>query len=580
MKRRIGTIYEMGIDLTKHGKESYLGKAHKKSADIKSAQESAKQVLDAIKNVRWQDLGIAHHDGHYFIVLPPNIQDLIRAYREANPTQRDTMGTWFGLDGNHDGVYMNVDSGTNRSHFPGGIPEIMKGTGLGYKCYRRLLEQKTWLTSNTGGSNIKNHAWASMIKKRPDPDDVHAIVGPSNVLAMVKQLSPNRKIEIANNFIQTTILPNSSEITDKNFAIDDELKQILPQETLNLLDPERRVAAQRAAEEEQRLANQRRTQEDERRNTEMRPTFGVSVIDRNFRPGDIVVRYSMLTSPHTKPRIVARIGDDLKAISIDNYMNLSQNINYYPTEIRDLNDTWTKINIASIPDLHRVNLTSENEIAYLQALIQAGQTSAPAAHTEQARNLAVQVLRRNQQQTQSFDSGPRITIYNSETYFDIANNRLPTLPEAARTKIKQEGFIKEIYMTVDQYARYRDNKSSEVFAGFSGTAANMTLTHGAPQKAINTITGFIVDDPNRKPFAAKFNMVTVRNKRDVRQGDMVYIATHPVYFGLTARVSYSAATGQQREFVYVEIFNPQIQGQKGRKVPISPQFLRKLRIVA
>jgi hypothetical protein len=339
------------------------------------------------------------------------------------------------------------------------------------------------------------------------------------------------------------------------------------------------MAAQRAAEEEAREETRRRTEVEQRRSDELRPRFGVLAIDRNFRPGDFVVRYTMLNSQHTKPRIVARIGDDLKAISIENYINLSQNINYHPTEIRDLNDTWTKINIASIPNLGEARL-NDTEAAYLQLLIQAGQSSAPAPHTEQARNIAVQTLRRNQQQAQSFDSGPRITVYNSEAYFDLANNRLPTLPETARTKIKQEGFIKEIYMTVDQYARYRENKSSDVFAGFSGTPVAMTLTHGAPQKAINTITGFVVDDPNRKPFAAKFTMTTVRNKRDVRQGDMVYIATHPVYYGLTARVSYAAATGQQREFVYCELFNPQIQGQKGRKVPISPQFLRKLRITA
>lgn len=577
MKPRIGNIYEMGIDLTRHGKESYLGKAHHTSAKMKTAKEATKDIVEAIKNMPWQNLGIAPVSGSYYIVLPQNIQQMIREYRAAYPEEANQMGRWYGLDG-EDGVYMRVDSDTNRSHFPGGIPELLKGTGLGYKCYRALLEHKKWLTSNTSGSQIKNHAWASMIKKRPDPDDVHAIVGPSNVLAMIKNMPDARKIEIAKRFIDNTIAPNINGINDNNFAMDDELRAIMPPDVMATFDPTQREAVQRRQREEAEAETRRRTEAEAEQSRALYPRFGVSNIDRNFRPGDIVVRYTMLNSNQVKPRIIARVGDTLKAVSIRNFMDMSQNINYRPTEVRDLNDSWTKINAAGIPDLNNVNL-DDTEQAYLRNLISSGQTSAPAPHTEQARDLAVRTLRRDQPQGQDFNSGPRITIYDTETYYDLANARLPQLTEHARVKLKQEDFVKEIYMTNDQYARYRDNKSSEVFAGFNGTLHNMTLSHGTPQKAVNTLTGFVVEHPNNKPFAGKFSMVKLRNKRDVRPGEMIYIATHPTYFGLTGRVSYSAAA-QQREFVYVEIFNPQIQGQKGRKVPIDPRFLRKLRMMA
>ena len=576
MKQRISNIYEMGIDLTQRGKDSYLGKANKESGQYKQIKQAEHNVLNAFKTVPWQELGIANHGGNYYITLPQNIKDALTAFRQLDPNRADLFGNWFGLDGQN-GIYMRVDSGTNRSHFPnGGIPDSLKGTGLGYKCYRRLLDHAKWLTSNTGGSAIKNNAWASMIKKREEPDDVHAIVGPTQVLAMVKQLPNSQKIEIADKFIQNSILPQIEKITAHNFAIDDELERILPQQTLQILDPAHRAAAKQQRDAAEAEATRRRTERERQASDELRPRFGVTTIDHSFRPGDVVIRYTMLNNNTVKPRIVARVGNELKAVPISGYIEMSRDINHVPVEHRDLNDTWTKINPASIPDLNDVRLDG-NEQAYLRFLIQAGQTSAPAPHTDQAHDLAIRTLRRDQQQGQSFQTGPVITIYNTETYFDIANSRIPQLPEAARVKLKQEDFIQSIYMTVEQYARYTDKKSSEVFAGFSGTLTHMTLSHGYPQKAVNTITGFVVDDPNRKPFAAKFSMTKLRDRNDVRAGDMVYIATHPVYFGLTGRVAYSASAGQ-REFVSIEMFHPEIQGEKGRKVPIAPQFLRKLRM--
>lgn len=578
MKRRIGTINEMGIDLKNHGKDSYLGQSHAKSLAQGTGKELYDEIITMVKRITWQDLSIAPINGSYYIVLPQPIQDKIAQLRQVNADLANKLGKWYPMDSTS-GVYMNVDSGSNRSHFPGGIPVAMRGLGLGYKCYRRLLEHKTWLTSNTSGTKEKDNAWASIIKKRPDPDDVNAIVGPSNVLAMIKSLSNPRKIEIATNFINNTISKN--DITDSNFAIDDELKAILPRELLQTLDPTERMRSKRLRDEEASAETARQTAATQAANEAQYARFGVTSIRHDFRPGEFVVRFSQLTNEYAKPRIIARVGNELKAVTIQNYIEMSQNINYRPTQFRDLGNgaDWTNIDIAAIPDLNNVRL-EDTEIAYIQNLIQANQRSAPAPHTDQARELAVRTIRRVDTQAQNVNYGPTITVYDQAGYYNVIHNRL--LRNESIMKIKQAGFIKEIYMTQAQYSRYTHGKSSEVFVGFNGTTTHMLLSpHGSPQKALNTLTGYVIENPDRKGFAAKFRPIELRSKNDVRQGDMVYIASHPEYYGLTGKVGYLSRHPQtQQEFISVIIYDPTLRGEQYRKVTIAPTMLRKLRITA
>jgi len=87
--------------------------------------------------------------------------------------------------------------------------------------YRGLLEQKKWLKSNTAGTLEKDNAWASLISPKLNADgslsddDVHAILGPDCVFAMVKTISNDQKIRFATSFLDNNI--SYSSVNTRNF---------------------------------------------------------------------------------------------------------------------------------------------------------------------------------------------------------------------------------------------------------------------------------------------------------------------------------------------------------------------------
>lgn len=568
-----GIITEMGVDFSRQGKTSYLGKAHEEG----NVRKRNKLLVQDFTNLRWQDIGINYSDGGYYITLPEELIQKIRTLRAEDPQVGNSYGQWFQLD--RGGVHMNMDGSTHRSHFPdGGIPAVLRGCGLGYKCYRRFLEYHSWLTSNTSGTTEKNNAWASMIKSRPDPDDVHAIVGPSNVFAMIKTLNVPKKIELATNFINQYIVPGIDRINADNFAMDDELRDILPEDLQTMADPVRREEVQRRRDAEAAVVAAREAAAQIERNRAIFNQFGIGEIDRNWVVGDFVIRVSHLTDTNVTVRVVVKVNNIRKAISLEDYIEWARNtLHYTPRTVRDLNDSWTKVNILNIPSTSDARLVGPAK-NLIDALIRAGRLTAPVIGTEEARNLAIQALRQTEERRTNVAFGPRIptSTYDTAEYAQLINNR--TLRPESQRKIKQSNFITSIFLDDSQFERFQAGKSSEVLAGFNGTSIQMrTSGPNTPAKAINTITGFIVENPESLRIT-KFSLVVPRNKRDLRPGDMVYIESHPVFYGLTAKVGYSVLSPTtQIEYVFVEIFNPSIPGAPGRKVSIGLQFIRKMR---
>lgn len=574
--RIIGIISEMGVDLKNQAPESYLGKTSKKTTDLKANKTVFDEIMNDLKNIRWQDLGIKKVVDDYYITLPEAIIQKIRSFRSLNSTLGAKLGRWNQLDGT--GIHMRRDDHNfNRSHFPDGGLNDLAGIGLGYKCYRRFLEYSKYLSSNTNGTLAKDNAWASLIKKRPDPDDVHAIVGPSNVLAIIKTISSPEKINVARKFIDELILPNIQNITDNNFAIDDELKAILPEAVLAPLDPTKREETKRRAVDAERVNVQRAAETQLERSRALFDQFGIDQIDHTWRIGDFVIRYEVLYDLEAKPRIVAQVDNQLRAISIDDYIMWAAGAShaYLPRISRELNTSWTKIDINDIPDTDNVRL-SPTEKAFLDKVIEMGRTTVPAIGTDEARVLSVQASRPVNTQRPNVNYGPAITGYDTTEYNTIILNR-PIRQETAR-KLQQSDFIKKVYLNPNQFTRYQNGQSSEVFAAFNGNTAQMLRATDNPQKAINTLTGFVIDYPNEAGMTAKFELIVPRTKHDLRPGDMIYIANHPSYYGLTGKVGYSVLNDAQQAFVAIQIFNPALSGDRGRKVSINLSFIRKMRV--
>lgn len=227
--------------------DTYLSKRKTEVAKAKRYGEKFNEAIEKIKALNWRDIRFEVRGGDHIIILPDVVTNAIREahaidWRKAESDFKKGSYTFKNTFGESH-IHMQID-GTQRSHFPNdGIPNKLRGTGLGYKLYRALLQKAKYLKSNTAGTTEKDYAWASIVSPKKDAagnlteDDVHAIVGPEFVMAMVKDIPNSEKIRIASAYLRQI---NMDRLNARNFAIDDELKAILPDDIKALVDVENR----------------------------------------------------------------------------------------------------------------------------------------------------------------------------------------------------------------------------------------------------------------------------------------------------------------------------------------------------
>lgn len=566
----------MGINL-RNVPGSYLSKSSKESEGRKAQSEMLQEILSLLKSMPWQNIefeysGSPANRRTFYVKLPEQIIAKIKAYKQKfNDNLQISVGNWKQLDEGSP-VYMETEpaSSFHRSHFPNnGIPTAFKGIGLGYKLYRKLLEVNKFLRSDTSGTNIKDNAWASLIKKRPDPDDVHAIVGPASVFAMIKTLTREEKIDLVEQYLTSGNLDLNS-LSSNNFAIDDELKSILPQELANIVNNPQSVRhlsglQQRAADRSRMTEIQQRTEA----NRQLFPVWGIRSIDTNWAVGDFVARFTYLDDNSARLRIIINY-DGIKAVSVADYIKLSVTGTLDRNAVARTPDRqeWTKVDIAAIANLSDLRL-SVAERAFVKSLVDSGRHSAP----DPRQNTAAQQVATQQTRTSVY--GPLLRTHDTAEFKEMIEGRM--LREETARKIKQGNFVHSILLSPAQEERMNSGLCTEVFVPFDGSVTNMRTpqTNGISEKAVNTISGFVVTAPGEMQFTLK-NLSEIRRKSDLRVGEMVYIANHPTYYGLVAKVSMKVRNPNGIEYAMLSIFNANLGGEFRRKVSIEIASLRKI----
>lgn len=263
--KSINDLNERALDVEKYP-ETYLSQTKKGSAEFKKFSEIAAQIYQMFKELKWQDIKFETVSGSRrgstakeVPILPAALRAKIKkafdidseearkAFRKEN---RIFAKTWQAGDGFDNAIYMEVEDveGHQRTHFPGGIPDSLRGYKLGYKLYRALLEKYKYLCSNTSGTTDKDRVWTSIISPKKDSrgrltaDDVHSMLAKDDVFAMVKNISNRKKIEHVGKFLKEIGIEDY-DLTKKNLGVDDELMEILPTNIKDQLDPKKKEEA-------------------------------------------------------------------------------------------------------------------------------------------------------------------------------------------------------------------------------------------------------------------------------------------------------------------------------------------------
>jgi len=133
------------------------------------------------------------------------------------------------LMNNLNSIRIKAEGGLNRTHFPGGIPNDLKGLGLGYIIYEGLVRYLGYASSRPDASNAAQKVWSQIAE---DPDFVGIV---SNNMILVFRKDFEHKGEVLSKALDYLGI-NLEEIEDnkdveeflrnKNIDISDELLNI------------------------------------------------------------------------------------------------------------------------------------------------------------------------------------------------------------------------------------------------------------------------------------------------------------------------------------------------------------------
>lgn len=191
----IKTINEAPIPSDEYPRNNYLSDKNNAIKIKHIGKKYFDDILKDITSLNWRDISFINDSYKYTIKLPDSIINKIKAlYDGTSPAYNDSIpgvsasdyagilksktdnmfqqGTYsfYGTNMSDNYIYMKIDS-NNRTHFPNyGIPDALKGTGLGKKLYRALIDQKPWVCSNSGANTGAQWAWASLTQPQYKPN--------------------------------------------------------------------------------------------------------------------------------------------------------------------------------------------------------------------------------------------------------------------------------------------------------------------------------------------------------------------------------------------------------------------------
>ena len=631
-----GLVDEMGVKRPERLTGSQMGTIRQETIrrreqmanrpPTRSFTQVAAELEQALKNIPRTQITMENpaNSRSYYPKFPREIVELMTELKGIDESRfTSSFGYWRdAYPGMSDAIHFRTEgpSDSQRSHFPnGGIPTGLRGTGLGYKLYRTLLKFAGYISSNTSGTREKDKAWGSMLDYKSNPDgspsedDAHAIIGPSNWMALDKTTMPDRaKAEVAQRFISQTIGLNNTK--GDRFDMDDELLAILPDTFLtqlhpsyidelvnqDRLTPERKEQIIAARTEAQRLERERAEREEtERREQRARQEaetrqrvasriqqYGADP-DADWNIGDFIVVKSYLydTSYTSLPirRVVAQDGRNYIAAKISDAIRIDNGeITPGSADARSTSDktAWVKVNLESIPDLDAVNLNNV-EKRYVQSLLDPEELERRREAEREADRQRIE--RERQENTQRAESKETFGVLptNGRELKQLTINRT-SLPSIDLLKKARTGdFVKFLILAPAQRDQLRGYNGIPVFAAFERTGRTSRpvenpeelISNPRNMVLINLVTGKAVQPPftGLGLTAYRLEQVTEEDKLRARGGDHYYIANHMNNWGILAKCDYTTRNTANQPFIYMNTF-----GGGERPTAVRLDLLRKL----
>lgn len=632
-----GLVDEMGVKRPERLQQSHIGRTRAetlaRTADLanrpprRTYAEVAAELVRALKQINRTDITMERpaNSRRYYPKFPAPIVQLMNELKNIDEDRfKSEFGRWRDVYPTYDeAVYFKTEAPSDfqRSHFPnGGIPSSLRGTGLGYKLYRTLLKYAGYISSNPSGTTEKDRAWGSMLSYKSNPDgtpsedDAYAVIGPGNWLAIDKSMPVTDAATLAQNFINNVIgLRNTSP---DRFDIDDDLLEVMPNEFLTQLpqtyieqllvdqriDDDRADSIMAARTEVQRQEEERRARQEaearERRAREEAETrtriadrlirFGADP-DADWNVGDFIVVKSYLYDQHYNSLPIRRVVGKQRGSYYATRVADAIRIDNGDLEMTDANDTrttsdksnWVKVNPEAIPDLTRVNLTTEEQ-KYISSLM--NPEVARQREEETARREAERIDReRVTNKQRSTDQDVYGTLpENGRELKDLVLNRAQLESIDILKKFRTGNFTNFIVLGSSQREALRQPFGIPVFGAYRRVGRSTIQPVNDPQELINnsqniTLINLVTGQKIQGPFvglgltAYELGPVSETDKLAARAGDHYYIANHQNNWGILGKCDYTTRNTVNQPFMYIRTF-----GGAERPTAVRLDLLRKI----
>jgi hypothetical protein len=631
-----GLVDEMGVKKPERLSGSHIGRSRQETVarqaelagrpQLRSYPEVAADLTRALKAVRRLDIIMErpNNSRYYYPKFPQPIVDLMTELKSLDNSRfRSDFGRWRDVyPGDDEAIHFRTEgpSDFQRSHFPnGGIPPALRGAGLGFKLYRTLLKEATYISSNPSGTTEKDKAWGSMLSYKSNPDgtpsddDANAVIGPGNWMAMEKSLSDQVKIELVNNFIDRVIGPRNTQ--PDRFDMDDELLAIMPNDILAKLNrdylnslvesnriPQERLqqimaavsdVQRREEERAEREATERRERaarqeaETRQRLADKIQRFGADP-DADWNVGDFIVVKSYLydASYDSLPirRVVENRNGTYIAVKISDAIRIDAG-EITPSQANDNRTTsdksnWVKVNLEQIPDLDNINLTRAEKV-YIENQLNPAEIERRRAEAET----------RNREQVDADRAANAGRAVDPGTYAELPQNgaqlkqMVVARPGLAALdtlkKIRTGDFAKFIVLDPSQKDALRNAWGVPVYAAIEKIGRAIRSVEN-PQELIssprgisliNVVTGEVIQGPFTGLGLTAYTLgpVSETDKLSTRAGDHYYIANHMNNWGIFAKCDYTTRNTANQPFIYLRTF-----GGAERSTPVRLDLLRKI----
>lgn len=190
---------------------SVISKKEKAKSDAEQINSLMPELTQSLKNLSWDEIGMdVNPNGHYYLKLPKHILELYKLitklYKRV-PTEYERLIDnvervkriyldWDLTLSNED-VNMYLEKNRNRTHFPDGLPQSLLGYNLGYKMYRKLIDDLWFIQSQENASKEVQGIYRQLLQQT----DLNCVVTKNTILIMRRDLTKEDKIKILSEYI-------------------------------------------------------------------------------------------------------------------------------------------------------------------------------------------------------------------------------------------------------------------------------------------------------------------------------------------------------------------------------------------